>query len=86
MLPMLIDYNKEGITQDLIDKIQPVITKENFTIEKLKNVSQVAMNLAKWVLAMDGFFKVNKVVIPKKKQLAEAEEKYASVMKVLSVK
>lgn len=39
MLPMLIDYNKEGITQDLIDKIQPTITKENFTIEKLKNVS-----------------------------------------------
>jgi hypothetical protein len=44
------------------------------------------MNLAKWVLAMDGFFKVNKVVVPKKKQLAEAQEKYASVMKVLSVK
>jgi hypothetical protein len=30
------------------------------------------MNLAKWVLAMDGFFKVNKIVIPKKAQLAEA--------------
>jgi len=30
------------------------------------------MNLAKWVLAMDGFYKVNKIVVPKKKQLAEA--------------
>ena len=44
------------------------------------------MNMAKWVFAMDGFFKVNKVVKPKKEQLAIAEEKYASVMKILSVK
>jgi hypothetical protein len=66
MLPKLINYDKEGITQDLIDKIQPVITKENFAIEKLKNVSQVAMNMAKWIFAMDGFYKVNKIVKPKK--------------------
>lgn len=66
MLPKLINYDKEGIGQDLIDRIQPVINKENFTIEKLKNVSQVAMNMAKWVLAMDGFYKVNKIVKPKK--------------------
>lgn len=39
MLPKLIDFDKEGITQELIDKIQPIITRENFTIEKLKNVS-----------------------------------------------
>lgn len=70
----------------MIDKIQPVITKENFAIDKLKNVSQVAMNMAKWIFAMDGFYKVNKVVKPKKEQLAVAEAKYADVMKVLSVK
>jgi len=44
------------------------------------------MNLAKWVHAMDKFYKVNLVVKPKKAQLAVAEEKYSSVMKVLSVK
>jgi len=44
------------------------------------------MNMAKWVLAMDGFYKVNKIVKPKKAELAVAEEKYAAVMKVLSIK
>jgi hypothetical protein len=44
------------------------------------------MNLAKWVFAMDKFFNVNKIVIPKKAQLKIAEEKYSGVMKVLSVK
>jgi len=52
----------------------------------LKNVSAVAMNLAKWVFAMDKFFNVNKIVIPKKAQLIVAQEKYSGVMKVLSVK
>ena len=46
----------------------------------------MAMNLAKWVFAMDKFYKVNKIVKPKKEQLKEAEAKYESVMKVLRVK
>ena len=44
------------------------------------------MNLAKWVFAMDKFYRVNKIVKPKKEQLKVAEEKYESVMKVLKVK
>jgi len=44
------------------------------------------MNLAKWVFAMDKFYKVNKIVKPKKEQLKGAEEKYEAVMKVLRVK
>lgn len=44
------------------------------------------MNLAKWVFAMDKFYRVNKIVKPKKEQLAIAEQKYADVMKVLKVK
>lgn len=44
------------------------------------------MNLAKWVFAMDKFYRVNKIVKPKKEQLKVAEEKYESVMKVLRVK
>jgi dynein heavy chain len=64
-LQNLINYDKEAMTQKLIDSIQEYITLPNFTIERLKNVSQVAMNLAKWVFAMDKFFNVNKIVIPK---------------------
>ena len=85
-LKKLIDYDKEGIQQELVDTIHPIITQDNFQAERLKNVSAVAMNLAKWVHAMDKFYKVNKVVKPKKEQLAVAEKKYAAVMEVLKVK
>jgi len=59
---------------------------DGFKIERLKNVSSVAMNLAHWVFAMDKFFNVNKIVVPKKEQLKVAQGKYADVMKVLAVK
>lgn len=85
-LQSLINYDKEGITQELVDKIQEFITQDAFQIESLKKVSAVAMNLAKWVFAMDKFYRVNKIVKPKKEQLKVAEEKYESVMKVLRVK
>ena len=83
----LIKYEKETrLTQELIDQINPIITQPNFQVDHLKNVSGVCMNLAKWVFAMDKFYKVNKIVIPKKEQLAVAEKEYAEVMAVLSVK
>ena len=85
-LKSLINYEKEGIEQKLIDDIQPIITAENFQVERLKAVSAVAMNLAKWVHAMDSFYRVNKIVKPKKAQLKVAEEKYSGVMSVLKVK
>jgi len=44
------------------------------------------MNLAKWVFAMDKFYNVNKIVIPKKELLKVSNEKYAAVMSVLSIK
>lgn len=85
-LNSLINYKKEEMTQQLIDSIQQYITLDNFKTENLKNVSTVAMNLAKWVFAMDKFFNVNKIVVPKKQQLEIANAKYADVSKVLAGK
>jgi hypothetical protein len=44
------------------------------------------MNLAKWCFAMDKYYNVNKIVIPKKEQLKVAEAEYAEVSKVLKEK
>lgn len=38
-LNSLINYDKENIQQKLIDEINPIITKDEFQIEKLKSVS-----------------------------------------------
>lgn len=86
-LATLVDYDKDNrLTQKLIDTIQPYTTLENFQTEKLKKVSSVAMNLAKWVFAMEKYYAVNKVVLPKKEQLRVAEKEYSEVSAVLQEK
>jgi dynein heavy chain len=85
-LDSLVKYDKESMDQKLIDSIQPYITLDNFQIERLQKVSSVAMNLGKWCFAMDKYFNVNKIVIPKKKLLAEAQAEFAEVSALLKDK
>lgn len=46
----------------------------------------MAMNLAKWVFAMDKYYNVNKIVVPKKEQLKTAQAEYAEVSTLLASK
>ena len=43
-----------------------------FNPDKLQSVNKVAANFCTWVLAMEGYYKVNLIVIPKRQQLAVA--------------
>ena len=65
-LDKLKGYDKEGITEELIKKVKPYIEDERYVPEKLKSNNIVAANMAQWVIAMDKFYHVNLVVIPKK--------------------
>lgn len=47
----------------------------NFTKEKVSNISLAATSLLIWVLAIEKFAKVQKIVAPKEAALKEAEAK-----------
>lgn len=74
-LDQIKNYPKDAITQGTIDKLKPFIEAGQLDEQKLKSVSVVAANFSVWVMAMEAYFKVNQVVIPKRAQLAEATEK-----------
>jgi Microtubule-binding stalk of dynein motor len=57
-----------------------------FELGHLKTISEICSNLASWVMAMDKFYGVNLVIMPKKAKLAEAEAAYAAVSGKLRVK
>lgn len=86
MTEKLIKYDKDAITQGLIDSIAPFLAEETFKPEVLKATSEVAMNLSKWIYAMDKCYNVSLVVGPLKADLAKAEGEYEEVRKVLAVK
>jgi dynein heavy chain, axonemal len=72
-LESLKAFDKDNIDPEIIQKLQPIITKEEFEPKKVLKVSKAAFGLASWVKAMDTYNRVAKVVGPKRKALGEAE-------------
>ena len=62
------------------------IPDPEFDPEKVKAASSACEGLVKWVRAMDTYDKVAKIVMPKKKKLAEAEAALAIQMEKLNAK
>jgi dynein heavy chain, axonemal len=65
-LESLKAFDKDNIDPEIIQKLQPIITKEDFDPKKVLKVSKAAFGLASWVRAMDTYDRVAKVVGPKK--------------------
>ena len=72
-LDSLRAFDKDNIDPEIIKKLQPIITKDEFDPKKVLKVSKAAFGLASWVRAMDSYHRVAKVVGPKKAALAQAE-------------
>ena len=62
------------------------ITNPEFDPPKVLKASVAAEGLCKWVLAMEIYDRVIKVVVPKKEKLAQAEADLAVTMKQLNEK
>jgi dynein heavy chain, axonemal len=74
-LESLKSFDKDNIDPEIVKKLQPIISRDEFEPKKVLKVSKAAFGLASWVKAMDSYDRVAKVVRPKKAALAEAEDK-----------
>ena len=73
-LQSLKDYDKDRIPSNIIKKIRDrFLSNDDFKPEKMKKVSKAATGLCKWVVAMEAYDRVAKIVAPKKELLKEAE-------------
>lgn len=66
--------------------MQEYVKNPKFNAETLKSVSSIASALSSWVLAMDKFYSVNLIIIPKKASLATANATYAEIDGKLKIK
>ncbi|KAJ3313775.1 Dynein heavy chain 7, axonemal [Boothiomyces sp. JEL0838] len=86
-LSVLKTYDKDNIAPAIIKKIRDVyMPNPEFKPEKVKNASSAAEGLCSWVLAMEAYDRVIKVVAPKQAELAKAETELAATMVVLNEK
>ncbi|KAM4698368.1 dynein axonemal heavy chain 7 [Rhinophrynus dorsalis] len=80
-LSSLHEYDKDNIPPSYMNIIRKqYITNAEFVPEKIRNASTAAEGLCKWVIAMDSYDKVAKVVAPKKIKLNQAESELKVAM------
>nr|XP_032821318.1 dynein heavy chain 7, axonemal isoform X2 [Petromyzon marinus] len=80
-LQSLHDFDKDNIPVAIMKTIRAkYITNLEFDPDKIRNASTAAEGLCKWVIAMESYDKVAKVVAPKKVKLNQAEAELAVAM------
>ena len=86
-LQSLREYDKDNVSPPIIKKIRNTyIPNPDFVPDKIRQASNAAEGLCKWVCAIEAYDRVAKVVAPKKAALAIAESKFAEAQKSLNAK
>ncbi|KAM6176988.1 dynein axonemal heavy chain 12 [Erethizon dorsatum] len=83
----LKEYDKDNIPMAIMQKIRgEYLTNSEFDPLKVAKASSAAEGLCKWIMAMEVYDRVAKVVAPKKARLAEAQKSLAETMELLNEK
>nr|XP_020824636.1 dynein heavy chain 12, axonemal isoform X2 [Phascolarctos cinereus] len=83
----LKEYDKDNIPVSVMQKIRgEYLTNPEFDPPKVAKASSAAEGLCKWIMAMEVYDRVAKVVAPKKARLAEAQKSLGETMNLLNQK
>ena len=86
LIQRLENYNKDNISPQVIKKIQPYIESPQFNPDIIRNASNAAEGICKWVIALVKYDAVYKEITPKRHALAEAQKQLAVVLETLRLK
>jgi len=79
MLKMLMEYDKDNISEATIKAVQECIDYPDFNFEKVNGASRATGGICLWVRAMHTYYFVAKNVEPKRQALALAKASLAEV-------
>ncbi|XP_030047949.1 dynein axonemal heavy chain 6 [Microcaecilia unicolor] len=85
-LKRLLEYDKENIKTQLLQKLQKYVNNPDFVPEKVEKVSKACKSMCMWVRAMDLYSRVVKEVEPKRQKLAAAQIELDATMSTLQDK
>jgi dynein heavy chain, axonemal len=71
------DYDKDNVPPELVAKVNPILTSEDYTEAKMKQTSVAALGISNWTKAIVEYDEAMKVVKPKQIELKAAKEESA---------
>ncbi|XP_061590629.1 dynein axonemal heavy chain 5-like [Cololabis saira] len=83
-LSMLLNFDKDSITEEMVDLVAPYLEMEDYTFESAKKICGNVAGLCSWTLAMVDFYKINKEVLPLKANLKLQETRLGDAQAELS--
>ncbi|XP_067106416.1 dynein axonemal heavy chain 6 [Osmerus mordax] len=85
-LKRLMDYDKDNIKPQILQKLHKYINNPDFIPEKVEKVSKACKSMCMWVRAMNLYSRVLKEVGPKREKLAGAQAELDATMSTLRAK
>uniref|UniRef100_A0A803SX01 Dynein axonemal heavy chain 6 n=1 Tax=Anolis carolinensis TaxID=28377 RepID=A0A803SX01_ANOCA len=82
-LRKLLEYDKENIKSQVLQKLQKYINNPDFVPEKVEKVSKACKSMCMWVRAMDLYSRVVKIVEPKRQKLNAAQAELDATLATL---
>lgn len=83
-LTSLMNFDKDSITEEMINKLKNYVEDPTFEPSKIAKVSKACQSLCMWVHAMYKYYFVNLSVAPKKAALARAQEELDKTQRALA--
>lgn len=84
MLQQLMSFNKDTISEEMVELCEVYTRMEDYSFDRAKKVAGAVAGLTSWTEAMCTFYWINKEVLPLKANLAVAEVKLAAAQSELN--